>query len=202
MNSILAFLILCTVHTAVLGEHYKCNSCHGRDSENCEGEEILCPEGSACMTVSEEINILGYTFHSIFKRCALNLPCNKLSRTFVSSDNYMLLSTECCEGDLCNSGGFNMPYDNSEHLGPECPACFEINTLGGCEADIATICPGTDDKCLNLVGTVLKPDGVKADFSAQGCVSPDLSHSDYTSLAGLAFYSYNQNYYDPPATVV
>ncbi|XP_077312199.1 uncharacterized protein LOC143933137 [Lithobates pipiens] len=187
MNSaiIRVFLILLFKLPIILAHKNTCYTCDATNSEICKHEEKECPEGSECMTISEEFVSLGQTCRSISKRCTLNLPGNKTFYAYVGMDVAVKLSYQSCKGERCNTGFFQMPNISTQAKGIVCPACFAFNSTAGCNATGTTICLGEDDQCIRFRGTMKLPCGGEADFSAQGCSSKagcEYSHSEMIGL--------------------
>ncbi|XP_073458039.1 uncharacterized protein [Aquarana catesbeiana] len=188
MKSIIfsVFLLSLFLLPLILANKKKCYACHGVDSETCKQEEKECEEDSACMTISEAFGSAGKESHSIYKRCALNLPCNKTFHVYSGRDVYLNFNTECCDGPLCNSGNYKMPADiQTEPKGRLCPNCFAFNTLQGCNATKSSVCIAEDDQCVRFRGTLKPPGQNDVDFSGQGCGSKEACSLDYSALIGV-----------------
>ncbi|XP_056399075.1 phospholipase A2 inhibitor gamma subunit A-like [Hyla sarda] len=160
-----------------------CYHCHKRNSDTCEHEEKKCPEGDQCITISEEYKNNG-TFRSIFKGCSRDLPCEKEPYGKVNNDVYLLISTKCCDKDLCNSEFYEMPEDD-EPNGVICPSCYEENTAEECKGDHEIMCRGKDDKCLTFSGDVKKPDGNMVTYSCKGCISTLACQLELSQMIGV-----------------
>ncbi|XP_040183321.1 phospholipase A2 inhibitor and Ly6/PLAUR domain-containing protein-like [Rana temporaria] len=188
MKSIIfsVFLLSLFLLPLILAEKTKCYVCHGVDSKTCEEKEKECEEGSDCITISEEFGSLGKKSASIYKRCALNFPCNTTFHVQSGNDVYLRLNTDCCSGPLCNSGNYNMPTENqTEPKGRLCPTCYAFNTMQGCNATKSSVCPGEDDECVRFRGTLKPPGGKDVDFSGKGCSSKEACKLDYSALIGM-----------------
>ncbi|KAM5132669.1 uncharacterized protein ACMZJ9_019446 [Mantella aurantiaca] len=159
----------------------KCYTCHARNAEHCQSEETECPEGSSCMTVYENMGC-NKTYNSIQKRCSLNLPCNSSMYAYVNEDVHFDLSYKCCEEDLCSN---EMPNETYEYNGPECPVCASFDTLEPCKPVGITVCRSATDYCVLYIGWLVKPDGVKTKFSAQGCMSKASCERDFSQMVGF-----------------
>ncbi|XP_040183325.1 protein RoBo-1-like [Rana temporaria] len=164
-------------------ETLRCNACHSRNADLCNDTITECPDGSSCMTVYEKFGF-NHTYHSLEKRCALNLKCNRSMYAYVNKDVYYDLSYDCCETDLCNNGPFVDKNITYSYDGPECPSCFSYETMEVCKPVTNTICRSKDDHCAILVGLMQKPDGVFTNFSAQGCMSNLSCNYEYSQAIG------------------
>ncbi|XP_077311996.1 uncharacterized protein LOC143932935 [Lithobates pipiens] len=165
-------------------ENIKCYECRQANAKFCKGEEVECPDGSSCMTVSSNAGI-NHTYYSIQKRCSLNMKCNHSMYAYVNEDVYFELSIDCCDGDLCNNGGHMIKNKTYDYNGPECPACVSYDTLEVCEPVTTTICRSKTDHCNFFAGYLEKPDGVKTKFSVQGCMSEMGCLYDFSQIVGL-----------------
>ncbi|XP_072283219.1 uncharacterized protein [Pyxicephalus adspersus] len=162
----------------------KCYECQARNADHCVGKEHQCPEGSSCMTVSELFMLNNKTNHSIQKRCSLNVACNTTQYSLVSEKAQFDILTTCCERDLCNDGGFQMPKITTDRKGYECPACVSVGTEL-CTPNITTTCREESDKCALFVGSFKSPDDVDGTVTGQGCASLQVCSHDYTQAVGL-----------------
>ncbi|XP_073457350.1 phospholipase A2 inhibitor and Ly6/PLAUR domain-containing protein-like [Aquarana catesbeiana] len=166
-----------------IAEKLKCYECQGRNAEYCKGKTTECPDGRSCMTVYEKSGF-NHTYHSIEKRCALNLKCNHSMYAYANDDVYYDLAYDCCESDLCNNGTFVVKNRTYPYDGPECPSCSSYDTLEVCKPVTNTICRSKDDHCTILVGLMEKPDGVLTNFSARGCMSNLSCDHEYSQTIG------------------
>ncbi|KAM3923187.1 phospholipase A2 inhibitor 31 kDa subunit-like [Leptodactylus fuscus] len=148
----------------------RCYKCHARNSETCEHEIVECPKGERCMTISEDYKRNG-TYHSIWKGCSRNVPCNVKPYGKANDEVYVMYNIKCCDEDCCNKEFYEMPPEEPPN-GFVCPSCFVLGTTEECKPDNVTVCRGDQDKCLNFVGTVRKPDGVIISYAGKGCASP------------------------------
>ncbi|XP_077311995.1 phospholipase A2 inhibitor and Ly6/PLAUR domain-containing protein-like [Lithobates pipiens] len=188
MKSIIfsVFLLSLFLLPLILANKTTCYICHGVDSETCKQEEKECEEDSVCMTISEAFGSPGKDSRSIYKRCALNLPCNTTLHVYSGQDVYLRRNIECCTGHRCNSGSYNMPYNNqTESKGRLCPLCYAFNTMQGCNATKSAVCLGEDDLCVRFRGTLKPPGKNDVDFSSQGCSSKIACGLDYSELIAV-----------------
>ncbi|KAM4652265.1 phospholipase A2 inhibitor 31 kDa subunit-like [Discoglossus pictus] len=167
-----------TLHTPALqkGESADgtfCFSCNQPGNETCKEEKISCPKDSKCVTNSEALKINGTIQHSIHKGCAGDLPCG--ARLYNSVGGiYYGQNIECCSGNCCNAGKFNVPPEDSEAPnGRECPSCFQFS-LEECNATEVRMCRGSRTKCFHYIGRARNPDGTETDYSMKTCISPEL----------------------------
>ncbi|XP_072283239.1 phospholipase A2 inhibitor CNF-like [Pyxicephalus adspersus] len=159
-----------------------CYKCEGRNTDTCTGEKHQCPEGSVCMTVSQ-LDVYNGTYHSVQRRCSLNLPCNTTQYAFANENTTFDIVITCCEGDLCNDGPFQMPEIPIVKKGYECPVCSSVD-IKLCTAKRNTTCRNESDKCGEFVGLLKRPDGVELNFTAQGCGSHHVCTHDFSQLIG------------------
>ncbi|KAM4015065.1 phospholipase A2 inhibitor gamma subunit A-like [Anomaloglossus baeobatrachus] len=175
------FLLCLSLHIAAA---LKCYQCHERDSDTCEHEEIECPEGDKCLTVCEKATN-GKTFHSLYKNCSSNIPCDVNIDAWANDEHGFAVSTKCCdEEDLCNVQMYEMP-EEEEPSGFMCPSCFEYDTLKECTANEEIRCHRKDDKCVSVADTVEYPDGLIVNNSAKGCMSAMACLMDPTQMIGV-----------------
>ncbi|XP_069803557.1 phospholipase A2 inhibitor NAI-like isoform X2 [Dendropsophus ebraccatus] len=148
----------------------QCYQCHERNAETCKEEEIECPAGERCITISE-VYRNNETYHSIFKGCSGHFPCAGVAYAIVNDNLYLATYLQCCDEDLCNDDLFYEMPEGEEPIGPLCPTCYVGDTLEECNGDEEIRCHHKDDKCITLALGVEKPDGVPATYSAKGCAS-------------------------------
>ncbi|XP_040183323.1 phospholipase A2 inhibitor and Ly6/PLAUR domain-containing protein-like [Rana temporaria] len=165
-------------------ENTKCYECRQSNAQSCEGKEVDCPKGSSCMTISTKTG-LNHTYYAIQKRCSMNMKCNHSMYAYASGDVYFDLSIDCCEGDLCNSGGVIIKNTTYDYNGPECPVCSSVDSLDICEAVSTTVCRNKTDYCNYFTGHLERPDGVKTQFTARGCMSETSCSYDFSQIVGL-----------------
>ncbi|KAM4014881.1 uncharacterized protein ACNLHF_001614 [Anomaloglossus baeobatrachus] len=161
----------------------KCFHCHERNSDVCKQEEIECPEGYRCLTISEEYKYNG-TYHSIYKNCTYNGRCDVTAYAQTNDSFYFQISTKCCDTDYCNYKFFDMP-EYGEPKGSSCPSCDESNTLEECKVNNEIQCISQDDKCATFAATVMRPDGVIGNISGKGCMSPLACRLDVNQMIGV-----------------
>ncbi|XP_056399087.1 phospholipase A2 inhibitor and Ly6/PLAUR domain-containing protein-like [Hyla sarda] len=121
------------------------------------------------MTISEEYKNME-SYHSIYKGCSGDLPCDKKLYSMTNDSLYLMTNLQCCDTDLCNDQFYEMPEDEKPH-GGVCPSCIKFNTLEECKANNKLKCLQKDDKCVSFSAEVEKPDGVAISYSAKGCMS-------------------------------
>lgn len=177
------FFLLSALLSTAAAAALKCYHCHEKNSDKCKQEEKECPEGESCITISEEYKLNG-TYHSIYKGCSRNIPCDRIPYGKVNNDVYLLYSTNCCDTDLCNDKFFEMPEDD-EPSGIVCESCFVPNSVEDCTSDTKIMCRGKDDKCLTFAGEVEKPDGVVLNYTAKGCMSTLGCQLELSQLVGI-----------------
>ncbi|XP_075135334.1 phospholipase A2 inhibitor gamma subunit A-like [Leptodactylus fuscus] len=160
-----------------------CYQCHARNSETCKQEVIKCPKGEQCLTISEDYTYNG-TFHSIWKGCSRNVPCNVKPYSKVTGEAYLMYNIKCCDEDLCNKKFYEMPPEEPPN-GLECPSCIEKDTLEECKAKNKIMCRGDQDKCSNYAGVTKNPVDDVMSYSLQGCVSSLLCKFQLDQLVGV-----------------
>ncbi|XP_069804601.1 uncharacterized protein [Dendropsophus ebraccatus] len=147
-----------------------CYHCHERNSDTCEQEQIDCPEGEQCITISEKYAING-TYHSIFKGCAHGVKCGGIIYTGMNNNAFFTINNKCCNKDLCNEQFFELEEVDDEPNGVVCPTCLETNNIEDCKGDKEYKCRGNNDICYTFSGDVEKPDGNVITYIVQGCTS-------------------------------
>ncbi|KAM4651147.1 phospholipase A2 inhibitor gamma subunit B-like [Discoglossus pictus] len=170
------FLIFCLCSLSgfnIIADGTFCLSCNHPGNGTCEAEQIYCPKDSKCITISETVKKYGTIEHSLHKGCAGNLPCG--SRLYASAGGtYLAQNIDCCSGNCCNSGKFNVTPDDSEAPnGRVCPSCFQLS-LEECNATEVRMCRGSRNKCLHYTGRGRNPDGKETDYSLKTCTSLEL----------------------------
>ncbi|KAM5131883.1 phospholipase A2 inhibitor and Ly6/PLAUR domain-containing protein-like [Mantella aurantiaca] len=189
-STIFSSFLLLFLPSIVLSSNSKCYSCLGQHSETCEHKNVECRGESSCVTISEEFGGRGLVYRSIKKRCAMNLPCDTYIYAYSDNELYLKINLKCCEGDMCNSYNYEMPNNQTKEDGILCPSCHKYDTLDGCNATKSMVCLGEDDMCIKFRATVLRPDGILYNVSAQGCSNAkgclyDFSEAAVTKMVNL-----------------
>ncbi|XP_073457354.1 phospholipase A2 inhibitor and Ly6/PLAUR domain-containing protein-like [Aquarana catesbeiana] len=188
-STILLFLF---VQLIVPAYNTMCYSCLAPNSKTCKHEQVECPNGTRCMTISEEMGYNGEVYYSINKRCAMNLLCDEPIYGYGDSVAFIKIYPKCCLGDLCNSGFYEMPINQTKERGILCPTCHN-STLDGCIATRSTVCWGEKDQCMKFKATIFAPDGVQVNVSAQGCSSANACKYDYSQSAATRLVNIVEN---------
>ncbi|KAM4608139.1 phospholipase A2 inhibitor gamma subunit B-like [Discoglossus pictus] len=175
------FLIFCLCSLSgysIIADGTFCFSCNQRHNGTSKAEKISCPKDSKCVTISETLNINGIIQDSIHKGCAGDFPCD--TRIYHSANGIHLAQNfECCSGNCCNAGKFNVtPDDTEDPNGRECPSCLKLG-LEECNATEVMMCRGSRNKCMEYIGRVRNLDGTETDYSVKSCTSPEMCEKGF-----------------------
>ncbi|KAM4651965.1 phospholipase A2 inhibitor and Ly6/PLAUR domain-containing protein-like [Discoglossus pictus] len=184
-----SFILTTCIFWALLAtvQSKTCRSCCSQNSETCEKESVIDCGSKDCITIHGFVEYGSTVTKSFYKGCLGNYECD--SWLCISSNPFKLQSfIQCCSGDECNTGTYEMPVDNEGYNGRTCPSCYEEGTLEECTADSQVKCRGDETQCILFVGTVVKPDKSEVKCSFKGCNNPGaFTHLDaFKSLRVLS----------------
>ncbi|XP_075462524.1 phospholipase A2 inhibitor NAI-like [Ascaphus truei] len=175
---------LCVLYALIATAHGgSCLHCHQMNNETCKEESIDCQEDCKCVVISELQEIHGVIYHSLYKGCARNLPCNAMLHTS-SESAYLRVNIKCCSGNDCNTNNYEMPPYRGEPNGKMCPSCFNEGLME-CISDKEMMCKGNEDKCVEYIGRVRMIDGVEKEMTIKGCTTSFTCEVGYGVMVGV-----------------
>lgn len=185
MKLILAFLIFGGVIAA--GIATMCVICKeiGEGKDNCVGEQKKCAIDETC-AIQIEYSILNDTITTVNKRCLPNAQtpsCKQLITLNTTGEFQLLVYTECCYTDGCNSGPIQMPPVDQNKNGRVCPICF-IQGKDKCTEFGTRCCLGNQLQCLNFSGYAARSGQSFDLYAFQGCITTGSCLFNFTTLPG------------------
>ncbi|KAG8539915.1 hypothetical protein GDO81_020124, partial [Engystomops pustulosus] len=104
-SSIISLTIFCALSGTGFAD--LCLKCLAKNSDDCVGVPVDCPNSKGCVVVSEFYYVNGTIRHSVKKDCNPGLPCNY--RPYVGNfrNKEIRLNIQCCNGNCCNRGGYS-----------------------------------------------------------------------------------------------
>nr|QDH44591.1 sodefrin precursor-like factor E [Boana cinerascens] len=153
-----------------IGEARWCINCTANSGVDCDGESVECEnEGDFCQKATSIRSVYGQLRYQVIKGCkSVSGSCNK----FVNANTnefWLLLYSECCYDDNCNTGEIYMPKQNTTENGLNCPSSLVIGS-DQCGTGNETVpCKGDQTVCFMFAADGTGPD--KANYCMKGCIS-------------------------------
>ncbi|XP_069496928.1 uncharacterized protein [Ambystoma mexicanum] len=107
------------------GNSLECYNCASRNTPDCTGELITCPEGTtSCMNAIVRYKYAGEDtgYHS-FKSCSEKGDTNIAYKEKLAGIDYELMKV-CCHGDGCNKDDIQFPPKDDNENGLKCLSCY------------------------------------------------------------------------------
>ncbi|KAG8550000.1 hypothetical protein GDO81_029831 [Engystomops pustulosus] len=181
-----SFIISLTILCAISGadSDITCFQCLEKNSNDCEGKSVECPDSTECYVKSEYYHAMDASYNTVEKGCNTGSPCDVSPYISNFFNKEIRMNVQCCRENNCNIGGFYIPPEPTEHYGRTCTSCYE-DGLEECVSDRKVQCLLEEDKCMKFIGTLRDPGGNVINRTFWGCASPLACEYKFGALIGL-----------------